>query len=86
MSVKKVLSEKNCRKILILMKTHKVSKRIIEQYLQIDDATIYLKMLIESELIIEFNVQEFTFYELNLSVIEEIMLYFQHKRGGLNEN
>ena len=73
----KALSDPVRRKILTLLKDGRMSAGDIAAHFKMANATIsyHLKTLKEADLIFEQKEKNFIYYSLNISVIEEIMLW-----------
>lgn len=72
------------RDILILLKNgKKLSAGEIASHFDISGATIsyHLNLLKKAELVMESKYKNFVYYELNTSVVEEIMLWLSELRG-----
>ena len=80
----KALSDPVRRDILSLLKDGKMSAGEIASHFDIPQATIsyHLNLLKKAELITESRFKNFIYYELNTSVVEEIMLWLSELRGG----
>ena len=80
----KALSDPVRRDILILLKNgKKLSAGEIASHFDISGATIsyHLNLLKKAELVMESRYKNFVYYELNTSVVEEIMLWLSELRG-----
>jgi DNA-binding transcriptional ArsR family regulator len=80
----KALSDPMRRDILILLKNgKKLSAGEIASHFDISGATIsyHLNLLKKAELVMESKYKNFVYYELNTSVVEEIMLWLSELRG-----
>lgn len=79
----KALSDPARREILQLLKNGKLSAGEISQKFDMTSATIsyHLSILKKADLISEKKFKNFIFYELNISVFEEIMLWFSQFEG-----
>ena len=73
----KALSDPVRRKILTLLKDGRMSAGDIAAHFKMTNATIsyHLKTLKEADLIFEQKEKNFIYYSLNISVIDEIMLW-----------
>lgn len=73
--------------ILLLLKNKSMSAGEIAENFEITSATIsyHLSLLKKSELIRERKVKNFIYYDLNMSVFEELILWFNSFKGGYNE-
>ncbi len=80
----KAFSDPVRRDILILLKNgKKLSAGEIASHFDISGATIsyHLNLLKKAELVMESKYKNFVYYELNTSVVEEIMLWLSELRG-----
>ena len=71
------------REILNLLKKGRMSAGEISGHFSVTDASIsrHLSVLKEADLIRDARVGKFIFYELNISVLEEIMLWVNDLKG-----
>ena len=84
----KALSDPIRREILVMLKDKKMSAGEIASNFNMTNATIsyHLSQLNKANLIIESKYKNFIYYEINISVFEEVMLWFsQFKGGNINE-
>ena len=83
----KALSDPVRRDILVLLKQGSLSAGEIGSHFDMTGATIsyHLNILKKADLIFETKQKNFIYYELNTSVVEEIMLWLAELKGG-NEN
>lgn len=83
----KALSDPVRRDILQLLKSGRMSAGDIGSHFDMTGATIsyHLSILKKAELVWESKEKNFIYYELNTSVVEEIMLWLSELKGG-NEN
>ena len=83
----KAFSDPIRREILLLLKNKSLSAGEIAENFEITSATIsyHLYLLKKSELIRERKVKNFIYYDLNMSVFEELILWFNSFKGGYNE-
>lgn len=83
----KALSDPVRREILQLLKNGKLSAGEIASHFDISGATIsyHLKILKKADLVWETKVKNFIYYELNTSIVEEILLWLKDLKGD-NEN
>ena len=74
----KALSDPARREILTILKAGKKSAGEIGEQFNMTGATIsyHLSILKKAGLIVETKFKNFIYYELNISVFEEIMLWF----------
>lgn len=80
----KALSDPVRREILQLLKNGKMSAGEIGSHFDMTGATIsyHLSMLKKADLVWESKVKNYVYYELNTSVVEEIMLWLSELTGG----
>lgn len=80
----KALSDPVRREILMLLKKGRLSAGEIVSRFPVTGATIsyHLSILKKADLIHETKVKNFVYYELNTSVLEEIMLWLSELKGG----
>lgn len=83
----KALSDPIRREILQLLKAGRMSAGDIGSHFDMTGATIsyHLSILKKADLVWESKEKNFIYYELNTSVVEEIMLWLSELKGG-NEN
>ena len=79
----KALSDPVRREILQLLKNGSMSAGDIASHFDMTGATVsyHLKMLKKADLIWEKKEKNFIFYELNTSVLEELMLWISDLKG-----
>ena len=79
----KALSDPIRREILNLLKQGRLSAGEISGHFPVTDASIsrHLSVLKEADLIRDTREGKFIFYELNTSVLEEIMLWVRDLKG-----
>ena len=79
----KELSDPIRREILNLLKRGRLSAGEISGHFSVTDASVsrHLSVLKEADLIRDTRVGKFIFYELNTSVLEEIMLWVRDLKG-----
>lgn len=80
----KALSDPVRREILELLKKGPLSAGEIGSYFDMTGATIsyHLKILKQADLVFESREKNFIYYQLNTSVLEEIMLWLTTLKGG----
>lgn len=80
----KALSDPERRKILELLKKGAMSAGEISSNFDTTPATIsyHLKILKKADLIFEKKEKNFIYYQLNTSVLEEIMLWISNLKEG----
>ena len=83
----KALSHPVRREILNLLKAGRLSAGEIAGQFEMTGATIshHLSILKKADLITETREKNFIFYDLNASVLEEIMVWFADLRGSNDE-
>lgn len=83
----KALSDSNRREILTMLKDGRMSAGEIASKFDMTNATIsyHLSQLKKADLIIEKKEKNFIYYELNISVFEEIMLWVSQFKGEDND-
>ena len=79
----KALSDPVRRQILELLKNGRLSAGDIAGHFDMAQATVsyHLKILKQAYLIRETREKNFIFYELNLTVLEEIMMWLSELKG-----
>lgn len=88
----KALSDPIRREILVLLKKGRMSAGDIGSHFDMTGATIsyHLSILKKAELVFEQKEKNFIYYELNTSVVEEVMLWLSdlkgEKKNGKTEN
>ena len=82
----KALSDPVRRDILSLLKNGRLSAGEIGSHFDMTGATIsyHLSILKKAGLVFENREKNFIYYELNTSVVEEVMLWLSELRGGTN--
>ncbi len=80
----KALSDPVRRSILELLKEGPLSAGEIGSHFDMTGATIsyHLKMLKQADLVFESREGNYIYYQLNTTVLEEIMLWFSELKGG----
>ena len=80
----KALSDPARRQILELLRQGPMSAGEIGSHFDMTGATIsyHLKILKKAALVFETRDKNFIYYQLNTSVLEEIMLWISDLRGG----
>lgn len=80
----KALSDPIRRDILTLLKKGSLSAGEIGSHFDMTGATIsyHLSILKKADLIFENKQKNFIYYELNTSVVEEVMLWLADLKGG----
>lgn len=80
----KALSDPVRRDILMLLKRGRMSAGEIGSHFEMTGATIsyHLSILKKAGLVYEQREKNFIYYELNTSVVEEVMLWLTELKGG----
>lgn len=80
----KAFSDPVRREILQLLKNGKLSAGEIGSHFEMTGATIsyHLSVLKKADLVWETKVKNFIYYELNTSVVEEVLLWLTELTGG----
>ena len=84
----KVLSDEQRRRILIQLKGGRLSAGEIAERLEISPAALsyHLRLLKSADLVIEYKSKNFIYYEINTSVLDELILWVGQFGGRKNEN
>ena len=87
LNIFKVLSDKQRRDILEMLKNGRLSAGEIAEKLGVTPAALsyHLKLLREADLVVEYKSKNFIYYEINTSVLQELILW-AGQFGGKNEN
>lgn len=87
LNIFKVLSDKQRRDILEMLKDGRLSAGEIAERLGVTPAALsyHLKLLKEADLVVEYKSKNFVYYEINTSVLQELILWVG-QFGGKNEN
>ena len=82
-STLKALSDPIRREILNLLKSGRLSAGEISSHFPVTDASIsrHLSVLKEADLIRDHREGKFIYYDINVSVLEEIMLWISTLKG-----
>lgn len=85
LSIFKVLSDSQRRDILVMLKGGRLSAGEIAERMGLTPAALsyHLKLLRSADLVIEYKQKNFIYYEINVSVFEELILWV--KQFGGNE-
>ena len=80
----KALSDPVRREILTLLKSGRMSAGEIGRHFDMTGATIsyHLSILKKADLVHESKYKNFVYYELNTSVVEELMAWLSNLKGG----
>ena len=82
----KALADPIRRDILNLLKTGRMSAGEITNHFSVTNASIsrHLSVLKDADLVRDTREGQFIYYELNTSVLEDIMLWINDLKGGTN--
>ena len=80
----KAMSDPVRREILMLLRCGRMSAGEIGSHFEMTGATIsyHLNILKKAELVFESREKNFVYYDLNTSVVEELMLWLSELKGG----
>ena len=80
----KVLSDKQRRDILVMLKNDRMNAGEIAEKLGITPAALsyHLKLLKDADLVMEYKQKNFIYYEINTSVFDELLLWIGQFGGG----
>lgn len=83
----KALSDPARREILMLLKEKSLSAGEIASHFEMTGATIsyHLNVLKKADLVTETRDKNFIYYDLNVSVVEEVMLWLSDLKGDNDE-
>ena len=83
-SIFKVLSDKQRRDILILLKEGRLNAGEIAEKLGVTPAALsyHLKLLKDAELVMEYKNKNFVYYEINTTVFDELILWIEQFGGS----
>lgn len=83
----KALADPVRREILIMLKGEKMTAGEIAEKFDLTGATVsyHLSVLKKADLLFETKVKNYIYYEINVSVFEEIMLWVSQFGGNDNE-
>ncbi|MGL5978125.1 MAG: autorepressor SdpR family transcription factor [Erysipelotrichaceae bacterium] len=82
------LNDETRRKIIFLLRKQRMSAGAIAEQFDVSSATIshHLSILKRADLIHDVREGKYIYYELNLSVIEELLVFFTNLKGDSNES
>ncbi len=80
----KVLADKQRRDILVMLKDGRLNAGEIAERLSVTPATLsyHLKLLKGADLIMEYKSKNFIYYELNTTVLDELILWIEQFGGS----
>lgn len=84
----KALSDSVRRQILVMLRDGRMSAGDIAKELEMTPAALsyHLAMLKKCDLVTEYRYKNYIYYELNTSVLDEVVLWFGQLGGGKNED
>ena len=84
----KALADPARREILQLLKGGRMSAGEIGSHFDMTGATIsyHLGILKKADLVWESKVKNFVYYELNTTVVDEVLLWLTELKGGSEQN
>ena len=84
MNIFKVLSDKQRRDILVMLKNGRMNAGEIAEQLGMTPAALsyHLKLLKGADLIMEYKQKNYIYYEINASVFDELILWIGQFGGG----
>lgn len=79
----KVLSDKQRRDILVMLKDGRMNAGEIAERLGITPAALsyHLKLLKNADLVMEYKNKNFIYYEINTTVLDELILWIEQFGG-----
>lgn len=83
-SIFKVLSDRQRRDILVMLKEGRLSAGEIADRLGVTPAALsyHLKLLKNADLVMEYKSKNFIYYEINTTVFDELILWVQQFGGN----
>lgn len=83
-SIFKVLSDKQRRDILVLLKEGRLNAGEIAEKLGVTPAALsyHLKLLKDAELVMEYKNKNFVYYEINTTVFDELIVWIEQFGGN----
>lgn len=84
----KALSDPARREILLLLRGGRMSAGEIAGHFEMTGSTVsyHLSVLKKADLVFETREKNFIYYELNTSVVEEVMLWLSQLKGDNHES
>lgn len=78
----KALADPQRREVLLILRSGRYSAGELAEKLQLSPSALsyHLKALKKADMVIEYKDKNFIFYELNTSLFDEMMLWFQRFR------
>lgn len=83
----KVLADEQRREILVMLKKERMNAGEIAEKLGITPAALsyHLKLLKEADLVLEYKEKNFIYYEINITVLQEIILWVEQFGSGVKK-
>ena len=83
-SIFKVLSDKQRRSILVMLKDGRLSAGEIADKLGVTPAALsyHVKLLKNADLVMEYKNKNFVYYEINTTVFDELILWIEQFGGN----
>ena len=80
----KVLADEQRREILVMLKKERMNAGEIAEKLGITPAALsyHLKLIKEADLVLEYKEKNFIYYEINITVLQEIILWVDQFGSG----
>ena len=84
LSIFKVLSDRQRRDILVMLKDGRMNAGEIAERLGVTPAALsyHLKLLKAADLVMEYKQKNYIYYEINTSVFDELILWIGQFGGG----
>ncbi len=84
----RALADPTRREILNMLKKGRLSAGELTEHFEVSGAAVsrHLSVLKEADLVSDTREGKFIYYELNASVLEEIMLWISELNGGKNDD
>lgn len=84
LNIFKVLSDKQRRDILVMLKDGRMSAGEIAESLNITPAALsyHLKLLKNADLVMEYKNKNYVYYEINTTVLDELILWVSQFGGN----
>lgn len=84
LNIFKVLSDKQRRDILVMLKDGRLSAGEIAERLNISPAALsyHLKILKNADLVMEYKSKNYVYYEINTTVLDELILWVSQFGGN----
>ena len=82
----RVLADPQRRDILLLLRSGRRSAGELAQLLQLTPSALsyHLKLLRQAGLLLEYREKNYIYYELNATVLDELLLWVQQLKGDIS--